>query len=57
LGAPFPFSKAGFHKAKGRETLSRSHNDLITADNNMGLTESFSASTEQWNAHRGIKTF
>jgi hypothetical protein len=43
---PLSFGKAGFQKIKGRETLNRSHNDLNTTDDNTGLTESFSTSTE-----------
>jgi hypothetical protein len=35
-----------FHKIKGQETLSRSHNNQNTTDNNPGLTESFHAPTE-----------
>jgi hypothetical protein len=34
-----------FHKIKGKETLSRSYNLNITQDN-VGLTESFAASTD-----------
>jgi hypothetical protein len=29
LGAPFSFEEADFHKMKGRETPSRSHNDFF----------------------------
>jgi hypothetical protein len=35
------FWKVYFHRIKGKETLSRSH-DLNTADDNTGLTESLS---------------
>jgi hypothetical protein len=45
-GALFALGKEDFHKIKGRTTLSTSRNDLNTTDNNMGLTESFSTSTE-----------
>jgi hypothetical protein len=34
----------------GRKTLSRSHNDLNTTDDNIGLTENFSTYTELLNA-------
>jgi hypothetical protein len=37
-----------FHKIMDRETLSRQHNDLNTADN-MGLIKSFSTSTNLYN--------
>jgi hypothetical protein len=47
---PFAFWEADLHKMKGRETLSISHNDLNTAADKAGLTESFSASTELCNA-------
>jgi hypothetical protein len=36
--APFSFGEEDFHKIKGRETLSRSH-DLNTTDSNAGWTE------------------
>jgi hypothetical protein len=39
---PFAFGEADFHKTKGRDILSRSHNDLNTTEDNIGLTESFS---------------
>jgi hypothetical protein len=58
FGAPFAFGgKADFHKIKGREALSRLYRDLNTTDNNMGLTESLSISTELCNVHVGIKFF
>jgi hypothetical protein len=53
FGAPFALGEAEFYKMKGRKTLSRSHNNLNTTDNN-GLIESFSASTELRNAQAGI---
>jgi hypothetical protein len=34
---PFAFWKAGFHKIKGREIRSRSHDDLNTTDDNAEL--------------------
>jgi hypothetical protein len=43
-----------FHKIKGTETLSRSHNNVNTTDENKGLTESFSASTELYNMNGEI---
>jgi hypothetical protein len=48
FGAPFAFLGCilYFHKIKGKETLSRSHNNLNPTDDNLGLTECFSASTE-----------
>jgi hypothetical protein len=42
---------------KGRETLSRSRNDLSTSGNNGALNLSFSASTELWNVNRNLKVF
>jgi hypothetical protein len=54
LGALFAFEKADFHNIKGREILSRSHNDFNTTDNNLRLTESFFTSTELGNIHVGI---
>jgi hypothetical protein len=50
LGAHLLLGTAGFHKIKGRKTLSRSHNDLNTTDDNVGLTKSFSPSSELGNA-------
>jgi hypothetical protein len=49
----FAFGEEYFHKTKGRETLSRSHNDLNTTNDNVELTESFPASTELSNAQVG----
>jgi hypothetical protein len=46
FGAPLALGEADFHKIKGRETLSKSHNDLNTTDGNVGLTESFFPSIE-----------
>jgi hypothetical protein len=43
LGAPFAFWE-DFHTIKGKET--GDHADLNTTDDNMGLTESISASME-----------
>jgi hypothetical protein len=40
FGALFAFWEADFHTVKGREALSRPHNDLITTDDNVGVTES-----------------
>jgi hypothetical protein len=40
---PFSLGEAYFHKIEDRETLSTSHNDLNTTDNNVGLSNSFSA--------------
>jgi hypothetical protein len=37
------------YKIQGRETLSISHNNLNTIDNNAGLTKNFSMSTELHN--------
>jgi hypothetical protein len=45
--APFLFWDAYFHKINGREMLSRSPKDLNPTDNKVGLTKSFSPSTEQ----------
>jgi hypothetical protein len=42
----------GRHKIKGKEMPSRSHNDLHITDHNIGLTKSFSASSE---LHRNLK--
>jgi hypothetical protein len=42
-----------FHKFKGREIL-RSHNELNTTDDNVGLTQSFSTFTELCNVCVGI---
>jgi hypothetical protein len=39
FGASYASWEVGFHKIKGKETLSRSHNNLNTADDDMGLTE------------------
>jgi hypothetical protein len=39
---------------KGRETLSRSHNDLNITEVDVGLTESFFTSTELCDVHVGI---
>jgi hypothetical protein len=39
---------------KGRETLSRSLEDLNTIDDNMGSTERFSSPTELHNAYMGM---
>jgi hypothetical protein len=49
--APFAFGEA---LIKVEEALSRSRNDLNTADDKVGLTESFSVSTELCNAQTGI---
>jgi hypothetical protein len=38
--APFAVWEADFHKSKSREILSRSHNDLNTSDDNVGVTTS-----------------
>jgi hypothetical protein len=46
--------EAYLYKIKGRKTLSRSHNDLNTTDNNAGLTESFSTLTNLRDALAGI---
>jgi hypothetical protein len=46
-----------FHTTKGKETLSRSCNNLNTIDDNVELTESFSTSTELHNVPRGIYGF
>jgi hypothetical protein len=54
FGALLAFGEADFHKIKDRETLSRSHSDLNTTDDNRRLTESFSLSTKLENAHVGI---
>jgi hypothetical protein len=35
VGAPFAFWEAEILKIKGQETLSRSHNNLNTTDNNI----------------------
>jgi hypothetical protein len=53
----FAFGEAAFHKIKGREMLIKSHNNLNTTDNNVVLSESFSASAELWNEHVGIQNF
>jgi hypothetical protein len=49
---PFSFWEAYFHKIKGREALSASHNFDAT-DSNTGLTEN-STLTELHNACEGI---
>jgi hypothetical protein len=54
LGAPFAFWEADIHKIKGRGKLSRSHKDLNSTDDNTGLTERFSTSTELWDVCAGI---
>jgi hypothetical protein len=54
VGVPFAFWEADFHKIKGKETLSISHNDLNTTDNT-GLNENFSISTELCKLHRNLK--
>jgi hypothetical protein len=36
LGATFAFGEADFHKIKDREPLSRSHNNINTADDHEG---------------------
>jgi hypothetical protein len=53
FGESFAFWEEYFHKIKGRETLSRSHNDLNTTDDNVGLSKLL-ASTELYNAWVGI---
>jgi hypothetical protein len=55
----FAFREVYFPKIKGRETFSRSHSNLYITDNNEGLTESFSAPTEQCYIHawKKIKFF
>jgi hypothetical protein len=50
----FAFGEVYFHKIKGREALSRSHDDLNTTDHNAGLTESFSPSVELHNVCTGF---
>jgi hypothetical protein len=57
LRAPFAFWEADFHKIKGRETLSRSHNDLNTTVDNTGLIDNFSISTKMHNAQFKIFSF
>jgi hypothetical protein len=42
--------EAHFYKIKKRAALGRSHKDLNTTDDNMGLAGNFSASTELCNA-------
>jgi peptide methionine sulfoxide reductase MsrA len=43
-----------FHKTKGRETLSRSYNDLNTTYENVEATDSFSESTKLPDTCSGI---
>jgi hypothetical protein len=50
------FGESDFHKMKGRETLSRSHNDLNIIDSNTGLRAS-PHPLSFWKAHLGIKFF
>jgi hypothetical protein len=50
LWVPFAFQKSYFHEIKGRK-----HSADYTTDDNTGLTESFSTSTEWHNACMGIK--
>jgi hypothetical protein len=46
---------AHFYKIKGKEIISRSHDDFNTIDSSTGLTESFFVPTELCNTHPGIK--
>jgi hypothetical protein len=55
LGAPFALGEVCFHKIKDRETLSRPCNNFNTNDDNSGLTERFSVSTELRNVYRNLK--
>jgi hypothetical protein len=59
LGYHLLFREADFKKEKMRskETLSRPHKGLNTTDNNGGLTESFSTSTELQNIQAEIYNF
>jgi hypothetical protein len=52
--ASFAFCEVDCHKMQGRETLSSSHNDFNTTEENTGLTESFSTSPELRKACVGI---
>jgi hypothetical protein len=57
LQAPLVFREADVHKNKCRETRRKSHDDSNITDENVGMTESFSASTELPNACAGILIF
>jgi hypothetical protein len=53
--ALFAFGEADFNKITGRETLSRSHKDLNTTEDNRGLTKISFLSTELCKAHKNLK--